>query len=298
MELGIGTHLCAETFEEVLHHAFAKGCRFIDTAPNYGAGLAQALVGSSLRSCVRLPSSLRVTTKVGFLSRLDRRAMGEREPLSYRHSLEAAYIRFRSKQNSESLRPIRPACLFLHNPEEQMRGVSRKTARERLAGWFEICEEVCGAGYADSYGVATWSGLLNQLSLREQVQVAKDVAGEANRFRYFQHPLSLVRPEMLRASLAGGGPLVEGVDLGISIIASSPLHTGELPTMLDRSFVASFEPSLSPAQLALQLVRSAPGLEVVLASCTTVSQFDELCQVMALEPWSTAETKKMLDLIC
>jgi aryl-alcohol dehydrogenase-like predicted oxidoreductase len=293
LELGIGTHLIKSGVEKALSIGFSLGFSTIDTAPNYQNGLAHKLVAKALKlreTGVSSNDGVAVFSKVGFIPRkqLDHIA----------HLISKEYIRYQALRNLAELEITRLSALFLHNPEIQLKRFGRNDFVANLAACFEECERLCQDKKIESYGIATWNGLLEEVPVRELVSLAKSVAGEKHRFRRLQLPISLVRHEHVHTALkAGCGPLIEASENGLKVIASAPLHCGELTSMVSSELCSLFGPHVTAAQACVWFAASAHCVDIVLIGCSSLEHLREFAAMRDWPKLGTEQLTAILDLI-
>ena len=302
--LGIGTYLGEptdeddEAYESAVLCAIESGINLIDTAINYRCQRSERAIGSAIQRAVASDlvsrDELVVCSKGGYVP-LDgmppetREAYHEYvrrefiEPEILRpdeivgggHSLAPRFLRYciaKSRQNL-GLRTI--DVYFLHNPEQQAGAVDPRELRERIRAAFAVLEEAAGRGEIGAYGCATWDGLRvapdarGHLSLEDLVAIAREVGGDAHRFRVVQVPISLGMPEAVRAlTQVVAGRSVSAVEaateLGLSVVASASLMQGKLASGLPPAVAELFPRARTDAQRALGFVRGLPGVTAAL----------------------------------
>ncbi|MFF5435134.1 hypothetical protein ACFY5K_34625 [Streptomyces griseofuscus] len=86
------------------------------------------------------------------------------------------------------------------------------------------------AGHVAGYGVATWAGLEKEaFTVWELLALAAEAAGGRHHLAAVQLPVSLVMMTPIVQALDGRGPLPAAAGAGLRVMASAPLHGGELP---------------------------------------------------------------------
>src|ERR1700682_584890 len=114
--------------------------------------------------------------------------------------------RFLENQMTRSLRNLGVESIdvyYLHNPETQLAEVSRPDFLERVRDAFIYLESAVASGKIQFYGMATWSGFRQEATARDSMQLAefeqlaRDIAGETQRFRFVQLPFNLAMTEAL-----------------------------------------------------------------------------------------------------
>ncbi|MFF3326509.1 hypothetical protein [Streptomyces sp. NPDC002889] len=160
-------------------------------------------------------------------------------------------------------------------------------------------EEYAAAGRIGGYGVATWRGLdTGAFSVVELLALAREAAGRGeHHLRAIQLPVSLVMARPIILTLDGRGPLVQARASGLSAFVSSPLHGGELPGMVTAQLAHLIEPGLTPAQAALRVVASTPGVTRVLLGTHNPAHWDAARDTLALPPLAPSALRKVIDVL-
>ena len=185
-----------------IHAALDRGVDWLDTAPLYGRGHAEELIGRALAERPDAVRSVRVATKCGW-PWVGRRA----RPFA---RLTAASIRAELEQSLRRLRAERVDLYQIHHPRppEQLAEGWEELARLRERGLLGACG-VCNAGVAD-------------------LQRLRAIAPVAS----LQVPYSLLRRD------AEDDLLPYCRRHGIPVLAASPLHSGMLADGFGRARVA------------------------------------------------------------
>lgn len=101
---------------------------------------------------------------------------------------------------------------------------------------FEVLEGETSAGHVAGYGIATWAGLEEEaFTVGELLALAAEAAGGHHYLGAIQLPVSLVMMTPIVQALDGRGPLPAAMAAGLRVMASAPLHGGELPAWSARS---------------------------------------------------------------
>jgi aryl-alcohol dehydrogenase-like predicted oxidoreductase len=261
--MGLGTYRCPD-----VHRAAAMAARcgadWLDTAPNYAAGQAE----TALALVLARHSRVRVSTKAGFISEADRPAVVAAGVLTAAeategHSLKPDYLRWQIARSRRQLGRM-PDLVFLHNPEHHC---PPEQVNKQLYTAFTVLEEACADGQLHAYGVATWSGFSSALfDIPTLLGAAFRAGGAAHRLRAVQLPLSIVRLAPIAHALEGRGVLADARAAGLAVFASAPLHGGQVPELFTPELIDLIAPGSTPAQAALTVVGSAPGVRRVLIS--------------------------------
>ncbi len=261
--MGLGTYRCPD-IRRAASMAARCGADWLDTAPNYAAGQAE----TALAPVLARHSRVRVSTKVGFIAESDRPAavaagvLTEAEAAEG-HSLKPEYLRWQIARSRRHLGRM-PDLVFLHNPEHHC---PPEHVDELLYSAFTVLEEACGDGQLRSYGVATWSGFSGGLfDIPTLLGAAFRAGGADHRLRAVQLPLSIVRLAPIAQVLEGRGVLADASAAGLAVFAAAPLHGGQVPELFTPELIDLIAPGSTPAQAALTVVGSAPGVRRVLIS--------------------------------
>jgi aryl-alcohol dehydrogenase-like predicted oxidoreductase len=317
--LGIGTYLgepdeaTDRAYTQAIVVAVGGGINVIDSAINYRHQRSERSVGAALRLLIAngfLRDEVVLCTKAGFLS-----PDGEMpdDPAEYFEREYWARGIFRAEDIAAGCHCISPSYLadqlersrsnfgvetidvfYLHNPETQLSEISREEFWRRLRAAFEFLESAAGQGKIGAYGLATWNAFREEprsagyMALEKVAEIAREVGGAENRFRFVQLPFNLAMPEALtRANQMVSGKtmsMVQGARaLGITLVISASLLQGQLTRNLPPYVGAALELQ-DPAALALQFARSAPGVTTALAGMSQVRHVEANQLLVAVEP--------------
>jgi aryl-alcohol dehydrogenase-like predicted oxidoreductase len=186
---------------------------------------------------------------------------------------------------------------YLHNPEMQLRVVSREEFRKRMRAAFEVLEGAVTDGRIGAYGTATWSGYRvgaedkAHLSIDEMMEDAKAVGGERHRFRFVQLPYNLAMREAARSKTqmhAGARVsfLEAAMDNGLYVMTSASIHQGHLAQGHPPAVRDAFPDAPSDAVRAIQFVRSTAGVGTALVGMGRPEHVAENVRVAKLAPAS------------
>ncbi|MFD4956271.1 aldo/keto reductase [Streptomyces sp. NPDC058451] len=260
--LALGTYRC-RAIPEAAARAAASGA-WIDTAPNYATGQAQNLLAPALAA----HPSQNVSTKTGYFTAaagtdaVNASVLTEDQARAG-HSLAPDYVRWQTSRNRAQLGRDRLDLVLLHNPERAYTG-DRSALHQATRCAFDVLEEEVAAGHVAGYGVATWAGLEEEaFTMGELLALAAEAAGGQHHLVAVQLPVSLVIMTPITQALHGRGPLPAAA-AGLRVMASVPLHGGELPGMVDQELADLIRPGLTPAQACILAVASCPGVTNVL----------------------------------
>ncbi|HEX9666855.1 MAG TPA: aldo/keto reductase [Thermodesulfobacteriota bacterium] len=305
------------SYQNALTHAIGLGCNHIDTAINYRFQRSERAIGSALETVFNEGNfnrdELIVATKGGYIP-FDseppsdmRKYFDENflEPgiatlddmVSGMHCMTTKYIDNQLETSLENLGLESIDIYYLHNPEEQLRELSREEFNKCIASVFELLEKKVSDGKIRMYGTATWNGYRQEakydssLSLPELVDLAEKIAGKEHHFKVIQLPFNLAMPEplILRNQSLDGEMLtvIESARrLGVTVIASSSLLQRQLTEKLPDFIVKHLRDLDTDAQRAIQFVRSTPGITSALVGMSRMNHVEENMWVAKLPPAS------------
>lgn len=305
--IGIGTYLGEPSEEDDARYTAAvmsavlSGVNVIDTAINYRHQRSERSIGAALQSLFEQGAAARdellVCTKAGFLTpgALPEGILDSPDVVGRMHCMAPAFLEDQIARSLSNLSLEAIDVFYLHNPETQLRFVSRAVFEDRLRAAFTLLERLCREGRVAAYGIATWDGLrLRQdsdlrLSLPRIAEIAREAAGEDCHFRFVQLPFNLAMPEAFTRAHQGGPPnhatLLEiAACLGITVIASAPLLQARLASSLPGRVREAFPECWTDAQRALQFARSAPGVTTALAGMSSLAHVEENLALSSVPP--------------
>ncbi|MFE4415463.1 aldo/keto reductase [Streptomyces sp. NPDC056821] len=291
-QLALGTYRC-QAIPEAAARAAASGA-WIDTAPNYAAGQAQTLLAPALAA----HPALNVSTKTGYFTAATGTDAVNADVLTEDqaragHSLAPDYVRWQTGRNRAQLGRDRLDLVLLHNPERAQPG-DRSALHQAMRGAFEVLEEEVAAGHVAGYGVATWAGLEEEtFTMGKLLALAAEAAGGQHHLVAVQLPVSLVMMTPITQALHGRGPLPAAAAAGLRVMASAPLHGGELPAMVDQELADLIRPGLTPAQACVLAVASCPGVTHVLIAASSAPHWGEAVDAVAQPSLTVAQLREI-----
>ncbi|UGQ14859.1 aldo/keto reductase [Yinghuangia sp. ASG 101] len=296
--LALGTYRCRDAAASAAL-AVATGTQWIDTAPNYGNGAVQPTLAPILTA----HPEVGVSTKVGFLTdqtaqdALDQGVLTPWDTV-HDHSLDPRYIEWQVRRSRSELGRTCLDTVFVHNPERAC-GEDRNELHRALRRAFAALEHQAALGNIDGYGVATWSGFADGVfTVDELIRLAFQASGGCiPRLTSIQLPVSLVNLAPLQAALAGEGPITDAHRAGLEVLASAPLHGGELDNLATDELAAYIRPGLSRAAACLHTVASCPGVTRVLLSASTPAHWHEAVHAVGLAPLDTTHLREITDVL-
>ncbi|EKX65972.1 aldo/keto reductase [Streptomyces ipomoeae] len=289
-DLALGTYRCQDIPRAVVH-AVACGASWIDTAPNYHHGRAQ----TQLQSVLTGNPGLRVSTKVGFFTPDVATAAGEAGVLTSAeaasgHCLTDRYVAWQSRRNAAALGRT-PDIVFIHNPERAAR------PHDAIISAFTALEVEARAERIGGYGVATWTGFAGAFTVADLLDIASRCGGPDHHLTAVQFPVSLVMLKPVAQALDGTGPLIEATAAGLDTFVSAPLHGGELPTIVTDELAQLIDPGTTPAEAALRVTASAPGVKHVILGSERAQHWEAARRVLALPPLPDKILHEVIDVL-
>ncbi|MFE3408877.1 hypothetical protein ACFXMT_11225 [Streptomyces mirabilis] len=80
---------------------------------------------------------------------------------------------------------------------------------------------------------------------------------------------------------------------GLEVMASAPLHGGELLEMVEQELVDLIRPGLTPAQAYILATASGPGVTQVLVAASSASHWREAAAAVARPPLDAARLREI-----
>ena len=330
--LGIGTYLgnpdedTDNRYKESVVRAVQLGANVIDTAANYRFQRSERSIGVALQELTGEQGFSRdelvICTKGGYLPfdgapPRDMRAYvqetfvntGTADFKDFAGGSHCMTPKYLQHQLDQSLGNMNLECVdvyYVHNPESQLDAVSEDEFYQRLTAAFAALEKSRSEGKLKAYGVATWNGFRVQQgargfhSLTRMVEVARGVGGEAHGFRFIQLPLNLAMPEAITlANQTVEGTRMSTLDaaaaLGVTAIASGSILQGRVAHDLPAGLREPLGSLDTDAQMAIQFVRSAPGITTALVGMSRVEHVEENLELARVEPLDAEEFGQLFE---
>ncbi|MFD4397517.1 aldo/keto reductase [Kitasatospora sp. NPDC058478] len=292
--LGLGTYRCLDVAEAALMAA-SRGADWVDTAPNYAGGRAEA----SLAVALAAYPNLCVSTKVGFVP-VGTRHIGVRAgalsaaDAQRGYCLTPDYIAWQLARSKLMLSRV-PDLVFVHNPEH---ACPDGEITGRLYNAFLALEEACSQQIISAYGVATWRGFSSGLfEVPMLIELAIKAGGPNHHLWAIQLPVSLVHLVPIAQALDGHGPLADALDAGLEVFASAPLHGGEIPGLATPELSELIAPGKTSVETALAVVASAPGVKRVLLSTGNPEHWMGAVEAVGRPPLSPDVLRRVVDVL-
>jgi aryl-alcohol dehydrogenase-like predicted oxidoreductase len=324
--LGIGTYLGNADEEtdaryiDTVARSVQSGANVIDTAANYRFQRSERSIGAALQLLTETAGFARdemvICTKGGYLPfdsappRDVRRYVEEtfvkpgiagfEDFVGGSHCMTPAYLQHQLEQSLQNMNIDCVDVYYVHNPESQLDHVSEAEFYARLKLAFESLEKRRSEGKLKFYGVATWNGFRvatgarGYHSLAQMETVAREAGGEAHGFRFIQLPLNLAMPEALtlRNQTVDGAQvstLEAAASLGVTVMASASILQGRVAQGLPPGMREPLGNLATDAQMAIQFVRSTPGITTALVGMSSPEHVDENLELVHLDPLEPEE---------
>lgn len=326
--LGIGTYLGQPNestdagYAAAIVAAVESGINVIDSAINYRLQRSERSVGTALKVLAHKGFSrdeLIICTKGGYLTPDGSMPADPNRYFFEEYIHKGIFIakdiaagchcmtpRFLENQLGRSLKNLATDCIdiyYLHNPETQLADISYSDFLRRVREAFVFLESAAVRGQIQFYGMATWNGFRQQKGARDLIQladlaaIAREIAGEAHRFRFAQLPFNLAMTEVLTLGNQTLGKnertAMEAADeLGITLIASASLLQGQVAQNLPQ-FVAQALGLENDAERALQFARSAPGITTALVGMSRSAHVEANARLVQVPPAGVEQFSKL-----
>ncbi len=318
-ELGIGTYLgdldeeTDRRYFETIKLGLEKGINVVDTAINYRYMKSERVIGKVIKEVGR--DKVFVSTKGGYIP-FDAEAgedpkvffeenflkpglVDPNEMTPQGHYLGGKFIDWCFEKSLENMGTDHVDVYFIHNPEEQLLFTEKEKFYDKLGECFEVLEGKVKEGKLKFYGLATWHGFRiprgarQHLDLGEIFNVAKEVGGEEHRFKVIQLPYNLGMHEAfsLRNQRLDGeeiSTLEACRRLGVYVYTSASLYQGNVIGRVPQKLKERFGLD-SDVLVALQFVRSTPGVGTALVGMSRKEHLEENLKIEEVPPLGEEE---------
>src|SRR6202049_2047215 len=328
--MGIGTYLgeadeaTDNAYSGAVVAAIEGGFNVVDSAINYRLQRSERAVGAALKILASngFPrDQIVLCTKAGFLTP-DGEMPGDLNEYFSREFLENGVLRAEeivagchcmapldlADQLERSRQNLGVECMdvfYLHNPETQLPEIPPDLFRRRMRDAFAFLESAVAAGKIAAFGMATWNAFREDpkaagyLSLEQMAEIAREAGGDDHHFRFVQLPLNLAMPEALtRANQVVAGKTMSMVQaarpLGITLVSSAALLQGKLTKNLP-PFMREALGMKNDSALALQFVRSVPGLTTALVGMSQIKHVRANLELVSVAPASRDRFLKLFE---
>jgi aryl-alcohol dehydrogenase-like predicted oxidoreductase len=309
-------------YRSSLDRAVELGINVVDTSISYRMQSSERNVGAALARAIREGRASRdeivVVTKGGYLT-VDPLLVRTRADIQRylittyvesglvdvdglvngSHCLDAPFLRDQIERSRRNLGLATIDLYMIEDPELHLLGKGPTVFRQKLCEAVEVLEEAVARDHIASYGFSTWSGLFvpytekGHLAVADLFEVALDVGGSDNHFRGISFPFSVAMGEAVGLpSQFGGGARPAGVldmleGTGVAALTSAPLVRGRaVHARFSEPLREALAPARTPAQIALQLARSTPGVTTTLCGMRSLDHLEENAAVTHHPPAS------------
>ena len=302
--LGLGTYLgnpddvTDVAYRNAVITAIRRGINFLDTAINYRHQRSERSIGAALAqlfaACDAQRDQIVVATKAGFQTPdAVPEFLKPEDVAGGMHSMQPDFLADQIDRSRANLDLNTIDIFYLHNPETQLRFVSRDEFERRIGLAFAKLETLVADGRIRHYGTATWDGYRlpagkPALDLARLVEIATEVGGAHHHFRFVQLPFNFAMPEAFT-----NGVLDLAVRSGIAVVASATLLQARLARELPEGLAERFPGLATDAQRAVQFTRSTPGILAALVGMSRVAHVTENLAVASV-PALTADAYRGL----
>jgi len=334
--VGMGTYLGnlsaqddADLEKSLSYSVKEGGINVIDSSINYRSMLSEKCIGRAINSLIEEEvidrESVFICTKNGYvtndgdLSKVDidtyLQLMFLNNNIISRSDLSPSYHIMNPNYISRCI--DKSLCnmgintidlIYIHNSLESWYNiVDRSTYHEMLSRVFQLYEDFRQKGKINFYGMATWNCFTSKenskgyLSLKEVVNIANDVGGRNNGFKFVQFPFNMYlnEPYTFRnqpTDTSSKATLLEAAQkYGIHVFTSVPLYQGKLlQSELNRSPLDNL-PAMSLK--LLQFVRSTPGITAPLIGQKKTRHTKENTLISKYPPLNEDEYNTMTSLL-
>lgn len=306
------------SYKKVIKEAILNGINCIDTANNYRYGVSEKEVGSALYELLDEDKIQRdeiiLTSKGGFIplvypfppnpyrwieENILQKNLAKKSDIELdQHCMSPDFIEHSCRQSIENMGVESLDIYFLHNPEMQLLSHGYDAVLKQIGFIFERLEKLVDEGLIQNYGIASWNAFLYEpnhpehLCLEDLVDIAKSIKGQNHHFKYIQVPMNLAKVQALASQTQMIGtqkmPLLQAAkELDIGVMSSCSLlqmnlfqkpFKAEIGYLLDKQMLLS-----SDIQLALQFVRSTPGVITSLFSTKEIEHLQHNLEVAKIK---------------
>lgn len=299
-----------------IKEAVNNGINVIDTASNYRYGQSETEIGIALKELFEKGKVKReeliLCSKGGFIplsypfpknpylwinEKIIQAGLATEEDIELdEHCMTPDFLEWSCKESLKRVGVESFDIYYLHNPEMQLLRLGEEKFYALVETVFERFERLADQGLFSYYGVAVWNGFISKdaenLSLEKLVQIAQKVGGKNHRFKYIQTPFNMAKTNIYTMPtqsvndktctlLQAAHRLKIGVLSSSSLLQMNLFHksfSAETGTVLDNSMKLT-----SDIQLALQFVRSTPGIISSLFGSKVPVHIRHNCEISAIK---------------
>ncbi len=296
--------------------AIKNGINLIDTASNYRYGQSEKEIGVALDELYNenevKREDLIICSKGGFIQldypfpenpytwieeNIISKKLATKDEIELdQHCMTPDYLEWSCRKSIENLGVESLDIFYLHNPEMQILKLGEKEFYKKIEKIFKRFEKLADEGLFKYYGVAVWNGFMSEINenieIEKLVECAKKAGGENHRFKYIQTPFNMGKTTAYttQTQKVNGEKctiLQAAYRLGLGVISSSSLlqmnlfkksFTAETGVILDNSMTLK-----SDIQLALQFVRSTPGIVSGLFGSKVPVNIKQNCEISKIK---------------
>ncbi|MGI0007078.1 MAG: aldo/keto reductase [Nitrosotalea sp.] len=291
--VGIGTYLgnlddsTDGLVSSAIKTSVKSGINVIDTAINYRAQTAERSVVKAIAELVQSGDAKReeifISTKNGYVTNdgdineefwvniqntlVKPGVIKSGDISSGYHCMTVPYLQDQLNRSMKNLKLDCIDLMYIHNAAEgQLQDISKEEFAKKLKDVFEFYENQRKSGAIKYYGMATWECFrvpdnhAQYLSIFDIANIAKQVGGQDNGFRFIQLPYNMYLDQALtlKSQNSNQSTILEScIQLGIGVFASVPLMQAKL---LAPNVLPEFGNLSKPSHRAMQFVRSTPGI--------------------------------------
>ncbi|MEA3289917.1 MAG: aldo/keto reductase [Campylobacterota bacterium] len=298
---------------EAVKEAVKNGINLIDTASNYRYGQSEREIGTALKELDGVKrEELIICSKGGFIQldypfpknpytwieeNIINKGLASKDDIELdQHCMTPDFLEWSCKRSLENVGIDSFDIYYLHNPEMQMMKLGKKEFYKQVEKIFKRFEKLADQGLFKYYGVAVWNGFISEnqenIELEKLVECAKKAGGENHRFKYIQTPFNMAKTTVYttytqKVNNQECTLLQAAHKLGIGVISSSSLlqmnlfkksFTAETGVVLDSTMTLK-----SDIQLALQFVRSTPGIVSGLFGSKVPLNIKQNCEISKIK---------------
>ncbi|MFQ5940879.1 MAG: aldo/keto reductase [Nitrososphaerales archaeon] len=326
--VGMGTYLgeADDTTDQMVTDAVklsiqSGAINVIDTAINYRSQKSERCIGKALDEVLELGEIRRdeifVSTKNGYITNdadvpmefwtyiqnmLIKTGIIKADDISSGyHCMTIPYLADHLERSRKNLGLDCIDLMYLHNAVEgQVQDVGIIKFIQMLKEVFQFYEEKRKEGKIRYYGMATWNCFRvhkddrEYLNLKNVVNIAKQVGGDQNGFRFVQLPFNMVMGEALtEKNQEVNGETISFLDaakkLDVGVFTSVPFLQGRL---LDNNTIPKFSNIDLPSLRCLQFVRSTGAIPLVGHKST--EHVLENIEIAKISPFNQSEFNDLL----
>jgi len=297
---------------EGVKQAIRSGINLIDTASNYRYGQSEKEIGIALEELQKEDNIKReeliICSKGGFVQldfpfpknpyswideNIIQTKLAKKEDIELdQHCMTPDFLEWSCKRSLDTVGVKSFDIYYLHNPEMHLLKLGEKEFYKQIEKIFKRFENLADDGLFKYYGVAVWNGFTSnnkeQIELEKLQECAFKAGGKYNRFKYIQTPFNMGKTDIYTQATQTVKhqkcTLLQAAHrLNIGVISSSSLlqmnlfkksFTPESGGILDSSMTLK-----NDIQLALQFVRSTPGIVSSLFASKVPVHIKENCKI-------------------